>query len=117
MKIMMVLPRHGESVAPFMTLFSFYDILCLVLALEFCLVVCLARKLILRIEASAWQRNAGVHGAFWIKTSLRFVIQLQVFYVPKSLRGRLPSYLTCISAWDFRFCHRTEVETGKPRPS
>jgi hypothetical protein len=37
--------------------------------------------------------------------------------VPKSLRGRLPSYLTCISAWDFRFCHRTEVETGKPRPS
>jgi hypothetical protein len=51
MKIMMVLPRHGESVAPFMTLFSFYDILCLVLALEFCLVVCLAWKLILRIEA------------------------------------------------------------------
>ena len=37
----------------------------------------------------------------------KFVIQLQVFYVPK----------TCISAWDFRFCHRTEVETGKSRPS
>ena len=55
--------------------------------------------------------------SIWIKTSLRFVIRLQVFYVPKSLRGRLPSYLTCISAWDFRFCHRTEVETGKSRPS
>ena len=37
--------------------------------------------------------------------------------MPKSLRGRLPSYLTCISAWDFRFCHRTEMETGKSRPS
>ena len=55
--------------------------------------------------------------SIWIKTSLRFVIRLQVFYVPKSLRGRLPSYLTCISAWDFRFCHRTEMETGKSRPS